>query len=115
MVLRSQLVDQQIAVVLNQLKSYILQLYIASPSLPLPLLPPSCTVVCYLLLFRLSEMGMVVWRRLIHSLNIAKMHKVQTCAVLTSHLTSSSSLQFLSFTLRDDNLNGWIRSEVATP
>jgi hypothetical protein len=50
-------------------------------------------VVCYLLLFRLSEMGVVVWRKLIHSLNIVKMY------------------QFLSFTLRDDHLNGWIRSE----
>jgi hypothetical protein len=41
-------------------------------------------VVCYLLLFRLSEMGVVVWRKLIHSLNIVKMYQVQTCAAIGS-------------------------------
>ncbi|CAI8002518.1 Cilia- and flagella-associated protein 99 [Geodia barretti] len=50
-------------------------------------------VVCYLLLFRLQEIGPAQWRRLVLSLNTTKMYK------------------FLSLTLSEDNLNGWITSE----
>jgi hypothetical protein len=50
-------------------------------------------VMCYLLLLRLQEIGLAQWRRLVLSLNTSKMYK------------------FLSFTLSEDNLNGWITTE----
>ena len=79
------------------------------------------TVVAYLALFRLDELGMSHFRRIIYSLNLAKMHRVRHPNIFVgkfpslhhpaAHIIRLNSLQFLNFALCEKHLITWMKDE----
>ena len=79
------------------------------------------TVVAYLALFRLDELGMSHFRRIIYSLNLAKMHRVRhpnfcvgkfpSLHQPAAHIIKLNSFQFLNFALCEKHLITWMKDE----